>query len=119
MGGVMVRQCRSPPSGCSAGAGALQGGEGFEWRLRKDLFERTGLSVWPRVSRVGSRWKSKRCRKARRSCARWMNWTPLSVSTVYSSYAKASIEVVDGIWSVLFYDVELGRFDERDYQLKT
>ena len=28
-------------------------------------------------------------------------------------------EVADGIWSLSFYTVELGRFDERDYQLKT
>ena len=28
-------------------------------------------------------------------------------------------EVADGVWSVSFYTVELGRFDERDYQLKT
>lgn len=28
-------------------------------------------------------------------------------------------EVADGIWSVSFYTVELGRFHERDYQLKT
>jgi len=28
-------------------------------------------------------------------------------------------EVADGVWAVLFYDVELGRFDERDYHLKT
>lgn len=28
-------------------------------------------------------------------------------------------EVADGVWSLVFYTVELGRFDERDYQLKT
>ena len=28
-------------------------------------------------------------------------------------------EVADGVWAVLFYETELGRFDERDYQLKT
>ena len=28
-------------------------------------------------------------------------------------------EVADGVWSVLFYETELGRFDERDYQFKT
>ena len=28
-------------------------------------------------------------------------------------------EVADGVWTIRFYDVELGRFDERDYQLKT
>ena len=28
-------------------------------------------------------------------------------------------EVADGVWSLSFYTVELGRFDERDYQLKT
>ena len=28
-------------------------------------------------------------------------------------------EVADGIWALSFYTVELGRFDERDYQLKT
>ena len=28
-------------------------------------------------------------------------------------------EVADGVWSLHFYAVELGRFDERDYQLKT
>ncbi len=28
-------------------------------------------------------------------------------------------EIADGVWSLHFYAVELGRFDERDYQLKT
>ena len=28
-------------------------------------------------------------------------------------------EVADGIWALHFYTLELGRFDERDYQLKT
>ena len=28
-------------------------------------------------------------------------------------------EVADGVWALHFYTLELGRFDERDYQLKT
>ena len=28
-------------------------------------------------------------------------------------------EVADGVWALRFYALELGRFDERDYQLKT
>ena len=28
-------------------------------------------------------------------------------------------EVADGVWALHFYSLELGRFDERDYQLKT
>ena len=28
-------------------------------------------------------------------------------------------EVADGVWSLSFYAVELGRFDKRNYQIKT
>jgi hypothetical protein len=27
-------------------------------------------------------------------------------------------EVADGVWRLLFYDVELGRLDERDFRLR-
>ena len=37
----------------------------------------------------------------------------------FASEAITSDEVADGVWSLLFYSIELGRFDERDYQLKT
>ncbi|MEM6328579.1 MAG: hypothetical protein AAF791_15795 [Bacteroidota bacterium] len=48
-----------------------------------------------------------------------MNGRQCYLSPALAGETIAFEEVADGVWALNFYSLELARFDERDYQLKT